>query len=151
MIGRALVVTGLIWSVAVLPAGAQVVPTDPPPTDPPTTRPPTTRPPTTQPPTTEPPVTEAPTTAATAPPSTRPRTATTKVTTTTIGTTTSLTLLPPPSVRPQDPEAPPIGSEQSDHLSSVFVWLSILGFLTAIGLLVSQWFLTRPGRRGWTF
>ena len=144
MTRRLLVTTALLWALAVSPAAAQVVTTDPPPT----TQPPTTLPPTTQPPVTEPPVTEP---ATTAPPTTRARPGTTRVTTTTIGTTTSLTLLPPPSVRPQDPQAAPIGSEQSDRLSSFFVWLSILGFLTAIGLLVSQWFLTRPGRRGWTF
>ena len=139
---RAVVATVVALLLGVAPAGAQVVTTDPPPT---------TQPPTTQPPATQPPVTESPTTAATVPPTTRPRPATTRVTTTTIGTTTSLTLLPPPSVRPQDPALARTGSEQSDHLSSFFVWLSILGFLTAIGLLVSQWFLTRPGRRGWTF
>lgn len=142
MTRRLLVTTALLWGFAVAPAAAQVVTTEPPPT---------TQPPTTQPPVTEPPVTEPETTAVTAPPTTRARPATTRVTTTTIGTTTSLTLLPPPSVRPQDPQAAPIGSEQSDRLSSFFVWLSILGFVAAIGMLVSQWFLTRPGRRGWTF
>lgn len=137
-------VTGVLWTLGSAPASAQVVSTDPP-----TTRPPTTLPPTTQPP--PPPVTEPATTAVTAPPTTRPRVSTTRsATSTSIATTTTHTLLPPPSVAPQDPQASPVGSEQSDHLSGVFVVLSILGFVTGIGLLGSQWYLTRPGRQGWT-
>jgi hypothetical protein len=105
--------------------------------------------------TTAPPNTEPPpdTTAVTAPPTTRARASTTAprgTTTTTVGTTTTHTLLPPPSIAPQDPGAPPTGSTQSGQISSVFYVLSILGFVTAIALLAAQWFLTRPGRRGWT-
>jgi hypothetical protein len=137
--GRALALGALLVVLAALPAGAQIVST----TDPPVT---------TAPPSTEPPVTEAPTVPPTAPPSTRARVSTTRgVTSTTIATTTTHTLLPPPSVVPQDPSASPTGSAQSDHISSVFVVASILGFVVAIALLTSQWFLTRPGRRGWTF
>jgi hypothetical protein len=130
----------VLWTAAAAPAGAQVV----------TTQPPITQPPTTQPPVTDPPATEPPTTPPPAPTTTRPRTSTTRSTTTVPATTTSIRLLPPPSVAPQDPTAAPIGSKQSDHISSFFVWLSVLGFVVMIGLLVAQWFLTRPGRRGWT-
>jgi hypothetical protein len=107
--------------------------------------------PITEPPTTEPPVTEPPTTQATLPPTTRPRPSTTRATTSTIGTTTTVTLLPPPSVAPQEPVAAPSGSDQSSHMGSAFVVLSILGFVVAILVLAAQWFLTKPGRRGWTF
>jgi hypothetical protein len=122
------------------PAVAQII------EPPPSTQPPPTQPPSTQPPVTEPPATVAPPTTA------RPRSSTTRPGSTTTGvtTTTTIRLLPPPSVAPQDPSAAPVGSTQSDHISSVFVWLSILGFVTTVGLLVGQWFLTRPGRRGWT-
>jgi hypothetical protein len=137
---RVAVLVVLLWAATAAPAFAQVV----------TTQPPVTQPPVTQPPVTEPPVTEPPTTAVPAPTTTRPRTSTTRSSTTVPATTTSIRLLPPPSVAPQDPQAAPIGSKQSDHISSFFVWLSILGFVLAIALLVSQWFLTRPGRRGWT-
>jgi cobalamin biosynthesis Mg chelatase CobN len=107
--------------------------------------------PTTEPPTTQPPATEPPTTQVTVPPTTRPRSTTTRATSSTVGTTTTVTLLPPPSVVPQDPAVPPSGSNQSDHISSTFLVLPILGFVVAILVLVAQWFLTRPGRRGWTF
>ena len=137
---RVALLTVLLWSAAAAPASAQVA----------TTQPPITQPPTTQPPVTEPPVTQPPTTPVPAPTTTRPRSTTTRSTTTVPATTTSLRLLPPPSVAPQDPTAAPIGTTQSDHISSVFVWFSVLGFLLAVVLLVSQWFLTRPGRRGWT-
>ena len=137
---RVLLLSAVLWTAVAAPAGAQVV----------TTQPPVTQPPTTQPPVTDPPATEPPTTPVPAPSATRPRTSTTRSTTTVPATTTSIRLLPPPSVAPQDPTAAPIGSKQSDHISSVFVWLSILGFVVMIGLLVTQWFLTRPGRRGWT-
>ncbi|MEY2567740.1 MAG: hypothetical protein QOE35_2269 [Actinomycetota bacterium] len=139
----------VVWVTLVAwagPAAAQIGST--------TTRAPTTTRPiivtTTAPPDTEPP---PETTAVTAPVTTRARASTTAprgTTSTTAGTTTTHTLLPPPSVAPQDPGAPPTGSTQSDRISSVFYVLSILGFVTAIALLSAQWFLTRPGRRGWT-
>jgi hypothetical protein len=137
--GRVVLLGVVLWTAAASPAVAQIATTQPPPTVPPTTQPPVTEPPVTEPPTTVP-----------APTTTRPRTSTTRSSTTVPATTTSIRLLPPPSVAPQDPTAAPIGTTQSDHISSFFVWLSILGFVVMIGLLVSQWFLTRPGRRGWT-
>jgi hypothetical protein len=140
---RALALGLVLWAAAAAPAAAQVTTTQPPNTEPPTTPPP---------PVTDPPVTDPPTTPAPAPTTTRPRTSTTRGTTTTSGpaTTTTIRLLPPPSVAPQDPAAAPVGTTQSDHISSAFVWMSILGFLFFAAILVSQWFLTRPGRRGWT-
>jgi hypothetical protein len=129
----------VVWAASSTPAVAQI-----------TTLPPATDPPTTQPPATEPPATDPPTTPVPAPTTARPRSTTSRPTTTVPATTTSITLLPPPSVAPQDPTAAPIGTTQSDHISSAFVWMSILGFLLFVALLVSQWFLTRPGRRGWT-
>jgi hypothetical protein len=137
--GRALALALVVWAAGSTPAIGQV-----------TTLPPATQPPTTQPPVTEPPVTEPPTTPVPAPTTTRPRSSTTRSTTTVPATTTTVKLLPPPSVAPQDPTAAPVGTTQSDHISSVFVWMSILGFVFFVGMLVSQWFLTRPGRRGWT-
>ncbi|MDQ1373119.1 MAG: hypothetical protein QOJ09_457 [Actinomycetota bacterium] len=138
------VVIGLWIVLSAGPAGAQVT-TQPPPT----TRPPDTTVPITTAP--EPPPTEPQTTVATAPPPTRPRSSTTRNTTsTTAGPTTTHSLLPAPAVAPQDPAVPPTGSTQSDRISSFFYVLSILGFATAIALLTAQWFLTRPGRRGWT-
>ena len=138
---RALVLLAgvLLWAATAPTVSAQV-----------TTIPPTAPPQTTQPPVTDPPATAPPTTPAPAPATTRPRSSTTRPTTTVPATTTSLRLLPPPSVAPQDPTAAPVGTTQSDHISSVFVWLSILGFVLFVALLGSQWFLTRPGRRGWT-
>lgn len=138
---RVLVVGLVLWAAAGAPAAAQVT----------TTQPPSTQPPITDPPVTDPPATDPPATPAPAPTTTRPRTATTRGSTTTVpATTTTIRLLPPPSVAPQDPTAAPVGTAQSDHISSAFVWMSILGFLLFVALLVSQWFLTRPGRRGWT-
>jgi hypothetical protein len=112
----------------------------------PTTSPPPpsiTEPPTTEPPTTLPPTSEAPTT-------TRARPSTTRGSTSTVASTTTITLLPPPSIQPADPEQPPPGSTQSDEISPVFLWLSVIGFATGVALLGAQWFLTKPGRRGWT-
>lgn len=138
--GRVAVVALGMWLVlAATPAGAQI-----------TTEPPqSTQPLPTAPPTTEPP---PDTTPSTAPPPTRPRPSTTKggSTTTTVAVTTTITLLPPPSVAPQDPAVPPTGSTQSDRISSFFAVLSIVGFLAAIGMLLAQYFLTKPGREGWT-
>ena len=136
---RALVLALVVCAASATPVLAQI-----------TTLPPATDPPTTPPPATDPPATDPPTTPVPAPTTARPRSTTSRPTTTVPATTTTVRLLPPPSVAPQDPAAAPVGTTQSDHISSAFVWMSILGFALAVALLVSQWFLTRPGRRGWT-
>lgn len=116
-----------------------------------TTQPSTTILPTTEPPpsTTAPPTTQRPSTTA-GPSTTRPpRTSTTKPGAT---SSTARATLPPPSVQgggPPDTFAarrpPPSG-----RMSPVLAWLGGVGLLTGFGLLALQWFLTKPGRHGWT-
>jgi hypothetical protein len=43
--------------------------------------------------------------------------------------------------------APKTGTGQ---ISGTFAVVSLLGFVVALGMLGLQWYLTRPGRRGWT-
>ncbi|HZQ27961.1 MAG TPA: hypothetical protein VFA94_09695 [Acidimicrobiales bacterium] len=140
----ALLVAGLIGVVLVAtsPALAQV-PTTPTTS---TTRAITTS--TTAAPTTS---TAKPTTTTTAAPTTS---TTKKPTTTTRATATttqqpSLTTIPTPVVQATTTTTPHV-TPQSGQISPLFIVLSAAGFALALGLFAVQWFLTRPGRSGWT-
>ena len=88
--------------------------------------------------------TAAPSTTTTArprPTTTRPLTTTTQRTTTTIAT---------PTPEPTTTTTLTAVSNHSGRFSPVLTWLAVLGLLSGIGLLVLQWFLTKPGRQGWT-
>jgi hypothetical protein len=74
--------------------------------------------------------------ATTAPPSTAP-----PRTTSTIPTPATST----PTTAAPEPEP-----KHSGRFSPLYSWLFGLGLLSGFGLLVLQWFLTRPGRQGWT-
>jgi hypothetical protein len=71
----------------------------------------------------------------------KPTTTTTEKPTTTIPT--------PAQTAPSTTTSTPI-SKHSGHFSPVFTYLAFLGVLAGIGLFVLQWFLTKPGRQGWT-
>lgn len=95
--------------------------------------------------------TTAPPTTTTAPPATtttaKPRPTTTKAPTTTEKATT--TIPTPAAVSTTTTTIVPI-SKHSGHFSPVFSVLAFVGFVGGFGLLVLQWFLTKPGREGWT-
>jgi cell division protein FtsN len=81
------------------------------------------------------------TTAKPRPTTTRPTTTTTQQTTTTIAT--------PAQAATTTSTTAPI-SRHSGHFSPLFSVLAFAGVLSGMGLLVLQWFLTKPGREGWT-
>lgn len=132
----AVIVGIVVWTT--WPAGAQVtIPTSPTTT----TRRQTT---TTQPATT----TTAPGGGGAVTTTTRRGATTTAPTTTAPPRTTST--IPTPAPSPATTAAPEPLAKHSGRFSPVFSWLFALGLLSGIGLLVLQWFLTRPGRHGWT-
>jgi hypothetical protein len=136
------VATGLLaaTAMAVLPAAAQVTI--------PTTSTTTSRLPKPTSTTARPTTTQAP--AATIAPT--PTTAKPKPTTSTAPPTTEspTTTIPTPVASPSTTEAIVPISRNSGHFSPALTVLALFGLLTGIGLLVLQWFLTRPGRVGWT-
>lgn len=113
--------------------------------------PPTTNPPPTVPPT-EVPTTERPGGVVTTAP---PRPATTAVRRTTTSSSllpsTTLFTVPTPAETPAGPATPTAAPKTGNgEISGFYALLSGFGFLAVIGLLALQWYLTRPGRRGWT-
>jgi hypothetical protein len=69
---------------------------------------------------------------------------------TTVSSTTSSTLASIPN-GPTPPSTLPLQSKQtSAHVSPVFPVLSGIGAAVVAAMLALQWFLTRPGRKGWT-
>lgn len=80
---------------------------------------------------------------------TRPRSA---VTTTTVPPST--TTVPPttvasiPALAPPPSTLPLAFSQTSGHVSVFFPILGGIGLVALIGLLATQWFLTKPGRNG---
>lgn len=73
---------------------------------------------------------------------------TTSTTAATTTTTTSTTIAPIPTVSPAPITLPLATEPQSATISPVFSVLSLLGFITLVGLLIAQWYLTGPNRRG---
>lgn len=111
--------------------------------------------------TTDPPPSTTPTTKPTT--TTTERSTTTKAPATTAAprsTTTAKDERAPTTARPtipgpgDDGSGPPATFAQrgphSGSMSPVLTWLSALGLLGGLGMLAGQWFLTRPGRDGWT-
>ena len=78
----------------------------------------------------------------------RPRSSTTAPPQTAPQRTTST--IPTPAPSPTTTEAPLPLSRHSGHFSPTLSVLAVFGLLAGLGLLAWQWFLTRPGRRGWT-
>jgi cobalamin biosynthesis Mg chelatase CobN len=114
--------------------------------------PPTTEIVTTVPPT-APPTTEAPGGVVTTRPAAPSPTTTVKrgaSTSSTVARTTTIFTVPTPAATPSgvSPSAAP--RTGTGQISGTFAVLSIVGFVVVAGLLGLQWFLTRPGRRGWT-
>jgi hypothetical protein len=96
--------------------------------------------------------TSAPTTTTTAAPTTttaKPRPTTTKPPTT-VSTLPATTTIPTPAAVSTTTTAPTPISKHSGHFSPVFSVLAFMGLLGGLGLLALQWFLTKPGREGWT-
>jgi hypothetical protein len=79
----------------------------------------------------------------------KPRPTTTRPKSTTTGRPTTTIPTPPPAAPTTTTTVVP-RSKNSGKFSPVFTVLAFFGFLAAIGLLVLQWFLTKPGRHGWT-
>lgn len=134
------VVIGVWLAASVWPAGAQVtIPTS---STTSTTRPRTTT--TTRPATT--------TTAAGggqgATTTTRRGATTTAPPTTAPARTTST--IPTPATSPPTTAAPEPEPKHSGHFSPAYTWLFAIGTIGFLGLLALQWFLTKPGRQGWT-
>jgi serine/threonine-protein kinase len=94
----------------------------------------------------KPTTTAAPTTA----PSTtaKPRSTTTKPTTTT--TQRPISTIPTPAANPATTTTVVAVSKHSGKFSPALTYFAFTGLLGGIGLLGLQWFLTRPGRHGWT-
>lgn len=102
---------------------------------------------------TTPPIITTPT--VTLPPVTRPRTTVTRPPGSTVvttaaptTTTTSTTIAPIPAGAPPPVTLPLASEPQSATISPVFSVLSGIGFVSLIGLLLAQWYLTGPNRRG---
>lgn len=86
---------------------------------------------------------------------TSPRPSTTVRRTTTSSSlppSTTLFTVPTPAETPAGPAGTPTAAPRtgSGEISDAYALLSLFGFLVVIGLLGLQWYLTRPGRRGWT-
>jgi hypothetical protein len=80
---------------------------------------------------------------------TRPRVAGTTTSPSTTSTSTTSTTLPPiPAPAPAPVTLPLASAAQSGSIGAFFPILSAIGFVTLIGLLTAQWFLTKPGRKG---
>ena len=91
------------------------------------------------------------TTATTAPRSTTappppPSVSSTEAPTTTTPTSVPVSTIPAPG--PPPVTLPLATATQSGSISPVFPILGGVGLVTFVGLLLAQWFLTRPGRRG---
>jgi len=104
----------------------------------------TTRKPTTT--TTKPPSTTSTTKA----PATGPTTTRRPSTTTTTAPQRTTTTIATPAPAPTTTAVPTPVSRHTGDFSPVFTWLTVLGLVAFVGLLALQWFLTRPGRQGWT-
>ena len=132
----------LLLAVAAWPPGvsAQISP------------PSTEEPPVTTVPITEPPTTERVGGVVTTAPRTTPTSAVKRSTSTssTVPASTTIFTVPTPEATPTGvapAAAPKTGTGQ---ISGTYALLSLFGFVAVAGLLGLQWYLTRPGRRGWT-
>lgn len=143
---RWVVAFGLAFALGTGVASAQEVTV--PPTEPPqTTVPPTTvaPPETTAPPTTAAPATTVAPSTTRRPTTTIPRSTTTPDQLPTLPPATTAAPVPGATLAPSDTTQPP--TPQDASISPWFPALSAAGFVTAILLVVTQWFLTRrPGR-----
>jgi hypothetical protein len=98
------------------------------------------------------------TTTTSTPPTTQPRATTTTQAPATVATTAApdTTTVPPPTTTVASIPAPapppvtlPLGSaSQSGSIGAIFPILGGIGLFSLVTLLVAQWFLTKPGRRG---